>query len=445
MNSNKIIIIALLLFPMLSIAQSRSDNKITEIDLVNKVVDQRAVIRWAKFLRSNCSPYRVNEVSLKKRKIINIQEIINDIESFKLNVECEGNFHLLPRKNALRNVLNNISFVNTKLNKIEGLSNVIEANNILLEENKTLKSLEGLLNIGRVTEDYIIINAEFKNLDNLKNLTKVRKLHIENVPIEDLNGINRYLNCDEIYFNNIKIKTFRRTNMGLALRRGCKKITINNSLLEDLGGLELVKNLDFLDLKNNKLKKITGLANLEKVNFIDLSNNELTNVHGLRKIKELRYLDLSNNKITSVSGLRILEVVNEHLKLNDNLLESLRRMEKLRKVGTLDISNNMLKNVDELENLEEVEYSIILDRNNLRNLNGFKNLKKVKAIYLRSNIRLNDLSGLNNVKEGKLFIDSKEYRIKLSKDSYFCNNFKTKVFYGYEESDFKNKDSFCEN
>lgn len=436
----KILIILLLLSTSFSMEARKNKNSApitTEINLNNNA-DKKSILKWAKFLRNNCSPYKESKI------VITEESIINDMLSFKLNVKCEGDFHVLPRNPALGNVLNNLSLKNTKLNKIEGMENIIEVKNIILENNQNLASIDNWSNVKRISEDFIIKTAGFKSSDFLTNLIKVRKLHIENVPIEDLKGLNRYLNCDEIYLNNVNIENVRRTQLGVVLRRGCKKLTIINTPLKNLNGLEFVRSLEFLDIKDNELTDITGIANLEKVKFIDARNNQIINVNGLRKIKELEYLELSNNKIKNLIGLRNLEMVEKKFNLNNNELKDLRRLSKLKKVGTLDLSNNKIENIKDLNKLEEVEYSIILDRNNLKTLKGLKNLRKIQAIYLRSNPTLRDLSALNNLKEGKLYIDSKEYRIKLDKDSYFCENFKTQVFYGYEESSFENKDSFCE-
>ena len=412
------------------------DIKTTEINL-NHNADKKSVLKWAKFLRNNCYPYKDSTTLIKE------ENIINEMNSFILNVECEGEFHVLPRNPALGNVLNNISFKNTKLNKIEGMENIVEAKNILFENNASLVSIKNLSGIKRITEDLIIKNNKFKKSEFLTNLIKVRKIYIENTPIEELNGLNRFLNCDEIYLNNVKIKEVKKSNLGMVLRRGCKKLTINNSPLKNLNGLELVRNLDFLDIRGNELTDITGIANLENVRYIEASNNKLRNVNGLRKIKELEYLELGNNEIRNLIGLRSLEKVNKQLKLNDNKLKNLRRLDKLEKVGTVDLSNNNIEEIKDLKNLKEVKFSIILDRNNLKTLEGLENLEKVQAIYLRSNPTLRDISALNNLKEGKIYIDSKEYRVKLSKESFFCQNYKTQVFYGYEEGNFKNKESFC--
>lgn len=435
MDFKKILFLIVLSIPLY--LNGNIDKSITEIELINKKADDKSILKWAKFLRSNCYPYKNSEILIREK------EIIADIKSYKLNVECEGSFHVLPKNNALGNILNNISFKNTKLNKIEGMSNVIEAKSITLENNDSLQSIEGFSSIKRITENYIIKNAKFKDINFLSNLIKVRKLHIEDTPIENLKGLNRYLNCDEIYLNKVDIEKIRDSNLGIILRRGCRKITINNTNLKELSGLEIVRGLDFLDIQNNKIESITGIANLSNVDFINAKNNKINNIHGLRRIKKIRYLDLSNNKIKSVSGLRNLEEVEEYIRLNENEIETLEKMNKLKKAGTLDLSNNKITDISGLKSLEEVDYSIILDRNNLKTLEGLENLKKVKAIYLRSNPRLNDLSALNNLKEGKLYIDSKEYKIKLDSESYFCKNFKDKVFYGYEESDFDNKSSFC--
>ena len=127
MNLKKILFSIVLIIPLCVNANIIQRGKVTEIELINKNVDPKAILKWAKFLRSNCYPYKNSEVLIREN------EIIADIESYKLNVECEGTFHVLPKNNALGNVLNNISFKNTKLNKIEGMSNVIEAKNIILE------------------------------------------------------------------------------------------------------------------------------------------------------------------------------------------------------------------------------------------------------------------------------------------------------------------------
>ncbi len=80
------------------------------------------------------------------------------------------------------------------------------------------------------------------------------------------------------------------------------KLTLSNSSITNLNGLENFSNVNYLDLSSNDLTDESDLAILNslKLSFLDLSSNKLSDVSAINNIKEIATVNLHNQVVDKV-------------------------------------------------------------------------------------------------------------------------------------------------
>ena len=94
-----------------------------------------------------------------------------------------------------------------------------------------------------------------------------------------------------------------------------KKLSINNSGVTDLTGLESCLNLEELSLRGNSISDISALAGLTSLRHLNLSLNHISDISVLVGLKNLETLDLWNNNVVEISPL----LWNDGLSVGDNV------------------------------------------------------------------------------------------------------------------------------
>lgn len=151
-----------------------------------------------------------------------------------------------------------------------------------------------------------------------------------------------------------------KVKKGILNLRDIEISDINNIL-----GLEELKNPKNLDLSNNNISEIRGLVKLTNLLELNLSYNNLKNLKGIENLINLHYLNVSNNKIEDLKGISNLS----------NLL-------------ILNITNNYISSIDEL-----------------------KSLKNLKTLYLKGNYIEDEIQ--DQLSESLSRLDSKEPAVKV--------------------------------
>ncbi len=151
-----------------------------------------------------------------------------------------------------------------------------------------------------------------------------------------------------------------KVKKGILNLRGIEISDINNIL-----GLEELKNLKNLDLSNNNISEIRGLENLSNLLALNLSYNNLKNLKGIENLINLEYLNVSNNKVEDLKGIS-----------------------NLANLSTLNITNNYISSIDEL-----------------------KSLKSLKILYLKGNNIKDEIQ--DQLSESLSRLDSKEPTVRV--------------------------------
>lgn len=231
-------------------------------------------------------------------------------------------------------------------------------------------------------------------------------------------------------------------------------LNLSSNPLSNIDGLKNLQVIDGqLSLTSNPLTNLDGLSNLETLDTLLLSNMEgLENINGLSKLTEITgSIQIDNNpSLTNLNGLSNITTIGGDFHMEDMpSLTNLDGLSNLTSVDEIQVTFSGLQNVNGLSNLTSIPGSLFLPRNSsltdisglsnitsigdtlnlsdtpISNVNGLSSLKTVPGqIYLNSNSNLTDLSGLNSLESvGSIYLEDKEYDVKLSGESYLCQNF----------------------
>lgn len=254
-------------------------------------------------------------------------------------------------------------FVNWERNEIKGLSDGVETIKGISDDGEKIYFE---CTIGDSEEDDRIV--EFPD----ENLEKAIRIAIDKPK-------------GEIYYSDVK--NLKQLD---AIARG----------IEDLTGLENLKELEKLGLWSNKIgnSQLVHLKGLTNLKFLDLAANKFTYIpansfEGMSKLEELV---LDENQITEIhkdafNGLESLT----SLLLEENRISNIDCVKKLNKLNTLFIRNNKyISDLTPLANLVNLK-ELWANDNNISNINALYNLTELEWIELENN-KIKDISSLSN-------------------------------------------------
>ncbi|CAL6057078.1 Conserved_hypothetical protein [Hexamita inflata] len=158
---------------------------------------------------------------------------------------------------------------------------------------------------------------KYQEVKPTKLPTQVTSLSIVNSKLTNLNGLELLTQLQKIQLINNPITSFKPI-LGLSK---VNSLTINSAKLTDFSGLNQMKQLVELDLSSNQIQEIDqiadqlkGLANLKR---FSVQNNNIHRVNALRGLQQLTYLNVSSNKIIFSEPLNQLKV---ELLIDNNLV-----------------------------------------------------------------------------------------------------------------------------
>lgn len=226
--------------------------------------------------------------------------------------------------------------------------------------------------------------SEEKPSDDSKNWVNV---NVSNFP-------DKYLREDLLNYNNYndrwpearedvydKDKNYLYTKIDV---NALKTLHITDSLVSDLTGIKLFKNLEALDISNAMNLKKIDLSDMD-LKDVSISNTDLqdTNFKNMPYLKSLWFekSNLTNLDASSLPSLEYLGCVN-------GILETINTSGS-KNIISLDIRNNNISNLD-LSRLINLR-SIFADNNNLTSLD-ITGLKALAIYYKKSSFTMNQIT-----------------------------------------------------
>jgi Leucine-rich repeat (LRR) protein len=140
------------------------------------------------------------------------------------------------------------------------------------------------------------------------------------------------------------------------------QLSVNNSTIANLSGLQTATNLASLSLNGNSITTLSPLQNLSALTYLSLSNNVIGDSSPLAGLTNLNYLALSANPLTNDSGVSGLTNLTTLLLDGDNIT-NLAFLLNLDDLVTLNLADNRITDVSPLAGLTNL--SVLSLQNNL--------------------------------------------------------------------------------
>ena len=135
------------------------------------------------------------------------------------------------------------------------------------------------------------------------------------------------------------------------------RLSIKNSGVKNLDGLEHAANLKSLSLWGNKISDLGPLEGLVELTFLSLGKNKITNIEALHRMIKMQRLYLQTNRIDDLDGLP--EAPNlEVLMLCNNIITDIGPITNYRKLKKLHIHINPL-----IEEYKQTHLPVIMANN----------------------------------------------------------------------------------
>ena len=226
------------------------------------------------------------------------------------------------------------------------------------------------------------------NMIALKDLYKfygIEKITLENIELNDLDGIQNVSKLNYVYFKNCKINNYNKLgNLNNSLQY-LYFYNVTDNEIEKLCSNEFgIANFDFSNLKyfaisgeenlisteplysnteksENRITTITPLENLSNITkstieYLSLENNELTDLKALKDFKSVKLLRIECNNLTTLKGIENMKELSKisasynNLGINDGVEASeedaLFALKDITTLEKIDFSSNKIKRID---------------------------------------------------------------------------------------------------
>ena len=390
----------------------------------------------------------------------------NDFPSFPIN----------SNKLYIFNISNN------NFTQLDILANLIEIRHSLYAQNNLINDISNLSNITRVEENLDLSQNRLINVDSLSNLNYVGNelsLHtngslvdisglrnITYAPRIELDSPEQYLTvmdatspfCQALARQDVKVY-LGNTNEKIQMRFLCKDSSdtdlwlnlfhtydqlLNFTLMnewesnDETGDLS-DKNFTMLDIPDSPLET-TSIYDLL------LNDNNITNLNFMSNITEVRgTLDVSNNLLNNISGLE--NVINyENLYLGNNSINDVSAIDNIQTgLINLDLSFNDIIRVPNLNNFTDLNNVYFNNNINLEDISGLNSLRNINILNLQ-NTKVSDLADIKDmVSLNELLLDNpSEYSPKLDYFTPFCDGIKNDIIFPYYNSNLIDIRNLCQ-
>ena len=306
----------------------------------------------------------------------------------------------------------------------------------------SLKDLYNLLNL----QQLILENVTIDNLDGIENLSLLNYIYFKNCNINDYSAIGKMgKRLEYLYFydvdNNemnkacsndkgIGGKDFEKLQYFAIVGENTYMNSLSNAYKTDRTATKYINTLDFFDNLTSNTKN--------KIKYLSLQCNELTSLEKLKGFNNLYLLRVEGNKLKTLGGLEELKPTGDekglaYLYANNNLLgEDELNNSELENGG----KNNLTDALSSLSNKTNLYYLRLTGNVNLKWVEYIKDLTNIKYLYLDGCTNLANVSslksvlgncGINQLVDGKYkydVIDSNTKLLDLSNETMKLSTFR---------------------
>ena len=142
-----------------------------------------------------------------------------------------------------------------------------------------------------------------------------------------------------------------------------KKLSIKNSNVFDLTGLEYCINLTFLEIRGVPVTDISPLSSMTKLNALHIFDTQINDISPLSDLTELRHLGFGESPVEDISPLSTLTKLNV-ADLVDNQISDISPLSTLTNLTILCLQDNEITDISTLSNLTNLS-DLRLTQNNV--------------------------------------------------------------------------------
>lgn len=201
-----------------------------------------------------------------------------------------------------------------------------------------------------------------------------------------------------------------------------KELDCTNKGIEDISGLEYLKNLEKLNLTYNKISDITPLSKLTNIKELTLRNDNIGDLEALSNLINLEKLDIGNyresafwNTYSDISSLYKLSKLKE-LNLTYTDVDDIDVVKNFKDLNTFiyRIFNSRVTDISALKDLIELKY-LDLEYVNVSNIDQLSGLKNLTYLNLNSTLdnseKINDITMLKDMTSlTELYLNSSDVK-----------------------------------
>ncbi|CAL5986522.1 leucine-rich_repeat domain-containing protein [Hexamita inflata] len=241
----------------------------------------------------------------------------------------------------------------------------------------------------QIRSDYICTNIKM-----IAPQVKNQKLEVQNN--KDLKNIE-FLDC----LNIITLCLDNCPNIVLQkLPQKVKHLTITNSGLTKLDGIELLTQLETLNISNNSVISCEKIAGLKLLSIINVEGNQISDLYKLRQLPNLNYVksNITKQKNPTNNTNELMQQMNNFFQLNEQLIYDAAMAKQYNNQvqnGQLVISENLQLNSFEFVQYINVVELLIIKCKNVQ----FERCPKSQTLQKLSIIccNLHDLTGIQTM------------------------------------------------
>ncbi|PEV97148.1 internalin, partial [Bacillus cereus] len=226
-------------------------------------------------------------------------------------------------------------------------------------------------------------NLDRKNIN--EPITKEDLLKIKTLTIYSGEGINEIAGLE--YMKNLEKLTLRETNVtdisAISELRYLKFLDLSSNLIESIQPVSNLENLDMLFLRDNKIADLTPLSQMKKIKTLDLIGNNIKDLTPLFTVASVKELYLANNQISNLSGIEKLNNV-KLLWIGNNQISDVEPISKMSKLIELEIADSDLKDISPLSKLGKLQV-LNLEENFISDISALGELKDLYEVNLAAN------------------------------------------------------------
>ncbi len=242
----------------------------------------------------------------------------------------------------MRNLLS-LYFDSNNVADVSSLSACTKLQIVSFNSNK-VKNIDSLSSCSNLSQVFISSN-QIENLNGLRNSNKLKSINADDNNISDISGLKNAAQLD-----TVSIKNNSGASLDISyLEKSAETITeliLDGNLVDDLSPIGKMTNLYKISINNNSsIKSLEFLNNCTAVEFVSVSNTALESLSGIENLKNLYDLDASGCNLKSVDLRGVLADNPIDLNFSNNNISSL-KLPELTKVRTLEIYGNPLTYID---------------------------------------------------------------------------------------------------